>query len=50
MGDRTMWFGLLTVGIALALILDQVRTGGYYRASVVDMIERSGARIGRVFR
>lgn len=50
MGDRTMWFGLVIVAIALALILDQVRTGGHYRASVVDMIEQSGSRISRVFR
>jgi hypothetical protein len=48
--DRAMLLGLLFIGIALVLILDQVRTGGYYRTSALDTIEQAGTRVIRVFR
>ena len=48
--DRAMLFGLLVIGTVLALILDQVRTGGYYRTSVFEMIEQAPTRVSRFFR
>jgi hypothetical protein len=43
--DRAMLFGLLLIGTVLALILDQVRTGGYYRTSVFDTVEQVASHV-----
>ena len=45
-----MLFGVIVIATALVLILDRVRTGGYYRASALDSIEQAGARVIRAFR
>jgi hypothetical protein len=40
---------LFVVVIALALMFDQLKTGGYYRTSALDAIEQAVTRIVRVF-
>ena len=39
-----MRFTLLLATMAVLLIADQVRTGGYYRHQILDAIERSAPK------
>jgi len=41
---------LLAVVVALTLILDQLKTGGHYRTTVLDRIEQVAIRVIHVFR
>ena len=41
---------LFALAIALALIFDQFKAGGYYRTSALNVMEEGGTRVVRLFR